>query len=469
MPQLKGEVKTPGRVESNGSSPALEGSEHLAFASLLQNMLGGSGAVFMDPAASLAESENRRAESQPALEEPERIDREEGTLEKKTLEDIPLDLYRLLFPEGDFRTVSHSELPEGQSEALQSVQERPDHRLMTKEALAYQDTLRLEKDAVETKPVREFRFSEAEPAADIVDALQTSDQEQGLGTEVHDLAEVLVPQARESFIRQDYEVNGNVNLAETEGQAADRFEPESVSVGADKPSADGVPKGNDGKPDMPLQGKGNHPLPFFLREIREEIQSIQAGGEGKEDVLFNLEKDRNGELTPVIQTPWNGSNGAVWEPVREESLVSGGNALSESIIEQVTAGIKVSNRDQGSQLELQLKPEGLGRLTIKLSLQDGEMRARIITDNLQVREILQQEAHTLQNILRHEHIDFTQLEVVYWQAPGMEMFHHGGAPYREGHRGSSAPQDRGRIREGNSEDGRIPEKAPATGLLNYLI
>jgi len=453
LAQVKGEANTPGIGKSNGNSPASEGSGSSAFASLLQNILGGSETAAINPAPAMGGSEGSQADFQPAAEETEWMDREE-----EALGDIPQDVYRLLFPEGNLPMMFSSEAPEGDGEALVPIQEGPDHRQTIKEALTFVSPgiNRVERETVETRPVLEFRFEEAEPAADTVDALQNANREQDLRTEGR-REKPLGLEAREGFIRQDQGIREDFSLGETEEQVMDRFKPESISRGDDKHPVDGLFEGNDGKI---VQDKGNHPLPFFLRDVREEIQSIRTKGEGKADVLFS----------PVTQTPVNGTNGAVWEPIQEESLVSSGKALSESIMEQVTAGVKVFNRDKGSQLELQLKPEGLGRLTIKLSLQDGEMMARIITDNLQVREILHQEAHTLQSILRNEHIDFTQLEVVYQQAePGMEMSHHGGAPYREGHGDSPAPQNRGRMREENPGDGVIPESASTAGMLNYFV
>ncbi len=391
--------------------------------------------------------------------------------EEEALGDIPQDVYRLLFPGGDLPRMSCSEVPEGSGEALVPIQEGLDHRQTTKESLPLVSlgTLRVERETMETGSVREFQLREGEPAADTVDALQKPGWEEGLGTKVN-VAKAPGLEAGEGFIRQGHGISGDFSVAEMDEQGMDRFNLESISKEAVRLQADGVPEGSHGKPDKMAQGNGNHPLPFFLRDVREEIQSIRSTGEGRKDVPLNREEGRDREAIPVTQMPLNGPNGAVWESIQEEPLVSRSNALSESIIEQVTAGVKVSNRDKGSELELQLKPEGLGRLTIKLSLQEGEMVARIVTDNLQVQEILHQEAHTLRNILRNEHIDFTQLEVVYQQAePGMEMSHHGGAPYREGHGDSPSPQDVGRIREGNPGDGSITEKASAAGLLNYLV
>ncbi|MCR5106698.1 MAG: flagellar hook-length control protein FliK [Lachnospiraceae bacterium] len=99
----------------------------------------------------------------------------------------------------------------------------------------------------------------------------------------------------------------------------------------------------------------------------------------------NNEADLANTAQPqIVMTTEVGSDGMLVQTVREFSSYTDGN----SIMSQVTEQIKVDITPETTTMEMQLHPASLGAVNIQIAAENGVMRAHILVQNEQVREVL---------------------------------------------------------------------------------
>ncbi|MGI6576336.1 MAG: flagellar hook-length control protein FliK [bacterium] len=82
-----------------------------------------------------------------------------------------------------------------------------------------------------------------------------------------------------------------------------------------------------------------------------------------------------------------------------------------NITEELIAKVQFVRFGGETQLEIQLKPEILGKLKVELHHQEGKLSARFITGNIQVKELLATELPALRESLLHQNMQQTPMEV----------------------------------------------------------
>jgi flagellar hook-length control protein FliK len=88
------------------------------------------------------------------------------------------------------------------------------------------------------------------------------------------------------------------------------------------------------------------------------------------------------------------------EPIVEHQLIS-----------QLADRIKVLLKNQHSEMEVHVKPEKLGKIVVKVIMENGILSARITAESRYVKEFIQSHVHELQNQLREEGYNFSHLDV----------------------------------------------------------
>ena len=80
-------------------------------------------------------------------------------------------------------------------------------------------------------------------------------------------------------------------------------------------------------------------------------------------------------------------------------------------MEQVVRKAEVMIKQNSSEMRIQLHPEFLGKMTIKLVLEDGLLTARFITENHQVKHLLDSNLNSLRQSLESQGIRVEKTEV----------------------------------------------------------
>ncbi|WP_054694435.1 flagellar hook-length control protein FliK [Syntrophomonas palmitatica] len=112
------------------------------------------------------------------------------------------------------------------------------------------------------------------------------------------------------------------------------------------------------------------------------------------------------------------------------------------LLEQVVQKAELMVKSQTSEMKIQLHPEFLGKMTIKVLMEDGVLTARFITDNHQVKQMLESNLPNLKQTLENHGIRVEKTEVnvqlnnggTYdgyqegrhdqWQQPAFTAFNH---------------------------------------------
>jgi hypothetical protein len=99
--------------------------------------------------------------------------------------------------------------------------------------------------------------------------------------------------------------------------------------------------------------------------------------------------------------------------IRNTGMDTGGrfSTNTREIIDQVVKNAELLLRANVSELKIELKPEFLGRLTIKVALEDGAVIARLIAENQQVKHMLESNLTSLKQSLESQGIKVERAEV----------------------------------------------------------
>ncbi|HOK43730.1 MAG TPA: flagellar hook-length control protein FliK [Thermoclostridium caenicola] len=85
--------------------------------------------------------------------------------------------------------------------------------------------------------------------------------------------------------------------------------------------------------------------------------------------------------------------------------------VNQTVTSQVTMKIRLMAGENKQELEMQLKPDSLGKLTLKLTHERGQVLARITAENEQVKSILENNMQLLKDALERNGYSVQSLEV----------------------------------------------------------
>ncbi len=83
----------------------------------------------------------------------------------------------------------------------------------------------------------------------------------------------------------------------------------------------------------------------------------------------------------------------------------------KDVIEQIVEKVELIQGKTVSEISMELKPESLGKMTIKLVMEEGGLTAKFITDNYQTKNILENNLHSLKQTLEDYGIKVEKTEV----------------------------------------------------------
>lgn len=83
----------------------------------------------------------------------------------------------------------------------------------------------------------------------------------------------------------------------------------------------------------------------------------------------------------------------------------------KEIIDQIVRKAELVLRQNASEIKINLKPEFLGKMTIKIAVEQGIVTARFLTENMQVKHLLESNLNTLRQALENQGIRVERTEV----------------------------------------------------------
>lgn len=92
---------------------------------------------------------------------------------------------------------------------------------------------------------------------------------------------------------------------------------------------------------------------------------------------------------------------------------------SDELFDQIVERAKLMVKMNGAEMKIDLKPDSLGKLSIKVMFEDGLVTARFVTDNHQVKQMLESNLGTLRHNLENQglKVDRTEVEVQVGNQP----------------------------------------------------
>jgi hypothetical protein len=93
------------------------------------------------------------------------------------------------------------------------------------------------------------------------------------------------------------------------------------------------------------------------------------------------------------------------------------------VVEQLARRMVVTLNKRSSELAIEVKPNHLGKLLLKVAIEDGNLTGKIYTNNQQVRDFLQRNLNDLWATLKDQGFVFTSLDVNVGSQPDFEQFH----------------------------------------------
>jgi len=87
------------------------------------------------------------------------------------------------------------------------------------------------------------------------------------------------------------------------------------------------------------------------------------------------------------------------------------NFVEQDVLDQVTEKLEVSLFDNKSEMVIKLKPNDLGNVTVKISIENGVMNAKFLADSMKVKETLESNLNNLKETLKDQGLNVQDLSV----------------------------------------------------------
>ena len=199
---------------------------------------------------------------------------------------------------------------------------------------------------------------------------------------------------------------------QTEVQAAAGNASDASQNGADAGRQNGMP----GKGDVQ---KGTEPgavqktvTPAGTEDSRytatTETDGDAAAASEKSPAAAGLRDDTGNQLATNMQT-----GGATSVAGNAAADAAEGSRYTKENVLRIVDRVSTQAKDGRYDFDVELKPDFLGKVSIKLTMEDGNIRMQIRTDDASVRGMLSDQTSSLQSALREKGITLASVDVTY--------------------------------------------------------
>jgi hypothetical protein len=151
---------------------------------------------------------------------------------------------------------------------------------------------------------------------------------------------------------------------------------------------------------------GEAPVNFVL-DIPEHVSNALLAGDAS---IRSQPQEAMGSAIGLLTEPSSGA--ALSQLAPTQTVVNVTGVVREQVIDQVVRGVRVAQHNESTEVIVQLKPDFLGRLSIRVLADNHSMRVEIRSGNEAVRQVMQDNLADLQQRLSEKGFAFDQFNVL---------------------------------------------------------
>lgn len=140
-----------------------------------------------------------------------------------------------------------------------------------------------------------------------------------------------------------------------------------------------------------------------------EAQGNSTEGNNSMQQSFNKEQTFTNSLISTQLFSQVYEDGGISQVIKEPEVTP--KELPNFILKQISNNLKFNKLTGSSELSIRLKPEELGKMTLQLLAQEGQVSIKIITESIRAREVIEHNLLHLKQTLANQGIKCTEIEV----------------------------------------------------------
>ncbi len=142
----------------------------------------------------------------------------------------------------------------------------------------------------------------------------------------------------------------------------------------------------------------------------EEIAPVSARHEDNKRQGTGSDSRQNNEHLSFTQTVTDTLKGMVAEKIGEPAVTTY-TTTTDQIMEQVSESLRMTMKEDITEMEMQLHPASLGNVRVQVAAKDGVITASFTTENQQVKEVLEAQIIQLKDQMNEQGIKIEAVEV----------------------------------------------------------
>ncbi len=140
----------------------------------------------------------------------------------------------------------------------------------------------------------------------------------------------------------------------------------------------------------------------------EAVQAVNTQTENSNDFLNFSNNQSNQDIFNVQAQDVEIKNVAEFSKIANAKMT---NFNSQNVIKQIVDNVKVNFDPSYTEIKMQLSPENLGDVTLKVITENGIVTAQFIAENERVKEVIESNFTHLNDTLKEKGIDVSELSV----------------------------------------------------------
>lgn len=259
------------------------------------------------------------------------------------------------------------------------------------------------------------RMPEGRTVWDAGEAAKDSGKEESVPARAAELVNVALLQTEE----EDRGKHTDIEAADTDPAKLDLLKrqkmPDMTVLAAKKKEKDEIGFRTEVRVNITEQENVKEIIDFETRRLAgDNLQKLSGGSGEKLEYALNANRDTDDGAAALLSEPGSGlASSASKKSVNHDlnGVPVKVAVSSEEVVEQVVKKAELLVKMNSSEMKIDLQPDFLGKMTIKIILEQGAVTAKFITESLQVKHLLEGNLGTLQQALENQGIKVEKTEV----------------------------------------------------------